>query len=112
MLEGSDVVVGTGRAVVVAVGRHTRLGATAAALNFDPMTESPLGQRLARVLRIGLPVSLAGRALVTVAGLFHATQPLAQLLTLGVTTALSAIPEGLPLLAGVGQPRSPGGWPR
>jgi len=103
VLEGSDVVVGAGRAVVVAVGRHTRLGATAAALNFNPMMESPLGQRLARVLRIGLPVSLAGGTLVTLAGLVHATEPLAQLLTLGVTTALSAIPEGLPLLAGVGQ---------
>jgi calcium-translocating P-type ATPase len=103
VLEGSDVVVGTGRAVVIAIGRHTRLGATAAALNFDPMTESPLGARLGRVLRIGLPVSLAGGALVTLAGLAHGTAPMAQLLTLGVTTALSAIPEGLPLLAGVGQ---------
>ena len=30
-------------------------------------------------------------------------QPLAAMLSLGVTTAISAIPEGLPLLAGVGQ---------
>src|SRR5205085_8299315 len=33
VLEGSDVIVGSGTAVVVAVGRHTRLGATAAALS-------------------------------------------------------------------------------
>jgi P-type E1-E2 ATPase len=103
VLEGSDVVAGTGRAVVVAVGRYTRMGATAAALNFDPMTESPLGVRLGRVLRIGLPVSLAGGTLVTLASLAYATGPVTQLVTLGVTTALSAIPEGLPLLAGVGQ---------
>jgi calcium-translocating P-type ATPase len=103
VLEGSDVVVGTGHAVVIAVGRHTRLGATAAALNFDPGEESPLGKRLGQVLRVGLPVSFAGGALVTAASALYGTAPLAQLFTLGVTTALSAIPEGLPLLAGVGQ---------
>jgi len=103
VLEGSDVVAGTGQAVVVAVGRHTRLGATAAALNFERLEESPLGARLTRVLRIALPVSLAGGAIATLAGLTHASAPIAELLTLGVTTALSAIPEGLPLLAGVGQ---------
>ena len=103
VLEGSDVVVGTGHAVVVAVGRHTRLGATAAALNFDPAEESPLGARLGQVLRIGLPVSLAGGVLVTLAGLAHGLGTAAPMVTLGITTALSAIPEGLPLLAGVGQ---------
>jgi calcium-translocating P-type ATPase len=103
VLEGSDVVAGTGQAVVVAVGRHTRLGATAAALNFDPEEESPLGVRLGQVLRVGLPISMAGGTLVTLASLAHGAGPIAQLLTLGVTTALSAIPEGLPLLAGVGQ---------
>jgi hypothetical protein len=43
VLEGSDVVSGTGRAVVVAVGRQTRLGATAAALDVDRSPFSPLG---------------------------------------------------------------------
>jgi cation-transporting ATPase I len=103
VLEGSDVVSGSGRAVVVAIGRHTRLGATAAALNFERLEESPLGARLARVLRIGLPISLAGGAIATLAGITHASGPVTELLALGVTTALSAIPEGLPLLAGVGQ---------
>jgi calcium-translocating P-type ATPase len=103
VLEGSDVVSGTGHAVVVAVGRHTRLGATAAALNFDPGEESQLGVRLGQVLRVGLPVSLAGGTLVTLAGLAYGVAPAAELMALGVATALSAIPEGLPLLAGVGQ---------
>ena len=46
VLEGSDVVVGTGRAVVVAVGRQTRLGAAAAALNVERDEDSPMGARL------------------------------------------------------------------
>jgi calcium-translocating P-type ATPase len=102
VLEGSDVVAGTGQAVVVAVGRHTRLGATAASLNVERDEESPMGTRLGQILRIALPVAFGGGALAGLAGLLYGAAPVAQL-TVGVTTALSAIPEGLPLLAGVGQ---------
>jgi magnesium-transporting ATPase (P-type) len=102
VLEGSDVVVGVGRAVVVAVGRHTRLGATAAALRVDRPEESPMGIRLGRILKIALPLAAAGGTLAGLAGLVYGGAPGA-MLTLGVMTALSAIPEGLPLLAGVGQ---------
>jgi calcium-translocating P-type ATPase len=102
VLEGSDVIVGTGRAVVVAVGRHTRLGATAVALTLDRVDESPMGVRLGRILKIALPLAAAGGAMAGVAGLFYGSAAMTQL-TVGVTTALSAIPEGLPLLAGVGQ---------
>jgi calcium-translocating P-type ATPase len=103
VLEGSDVTVGMGRAVVVAVGRHTRLGATAAAMNATGERESPLGARLARVLRVALPVAVTGGFITGAAELFHTGGALTQMITLGVTTALSTIPEGLPILAGVGQ---------
>jgi magnesium-transporting ATPase (P-type) len=102
VLQGSDVVVGVGRAVVVAVGRYTRLGATAAALNLDRAEESPMGVRLGRILKIALPIAAAGGTAAGLAGLTHGGAPGA-MFTLGVMTALSAIPEGLPLLAGVGQ---------
>jgi magnesium-transporting ATPase (P-type) len=102
VLEGSDVAVGTGRAVVVAVGRQTRLGATAAALALERDEDSPLGARLGRILRIAVPVAAGGGVLAGLAGLLYGGAPL-NMLTLGVTTFLSAIPEGLPLLAGVGQ---------
>ncbi|MBV9279774.1 MAG: haloacid dehalogenase, partial [Chloroflexi bacterium] len=42
VLAGSDVTVGTGLAVVVAVGRGTRMGATSAALALDETRTSPL----------------------------------------------------------------------
>jgi calcium-translocating P-type ATPase len=102
VLEGSDVIAGTGRAIVVAVGRQTRLGTTAAALNIDADEESPLGARLGEILKLALPVAAAGGVLTGLAGLVWGGTPMT-MLTLGVTTALSAIPEGLPLLAGVGQ---------
>jgi len=102
VLEGSDVTVGAGRAVVVAVGAGTRLGATAAALAYDETRESPLGQRLGRLLVQGLPVVAVGGALVTVSGLLWG-RPLGSQLALGATIAIAAVPEGLPLLAGAAQ---------
>ncbi|MCI0458820.1 MAG: HAD-IC family P-type ATPase [Gemmataceae bacterium] len=102
VLEGSDVLVGTGRAVIVAVGRHTRLGATAAALAMDEREQSPLGARLSRLLWQSLPLTLAGGGLVMVAGLVRG-RPLLGELAVGASIALAAVPEGLPLLAGMGQ---------
>jgi len=102
VLEGSDVTVGSGKAIVVAVGAGTRLGATAAALAIDEMQESPLGRRLGELFHQGLPVLLLGGALVTASGLLWG-RPLVEQLALGASIAVAAVPEGLPLLAGVAQ---------
>jgi calcium-translocating P-type ATPase len=102
LLEGSDVTVGTGRAVVVAVGPDTRLGATAAALAIDDTGDSPLGRRLDRLFHQGMPLVAAGGALVALAGIAWGGPPLAQL-AVGASVAVAAVPEGLPLLAGVAE---------
>src|SRR5205807_9550165 len=62
VLDGSDITTGTGRAVVVAVGRQTRMGATAAALSTEESEQSPLGTRLSQLLRLILPISIGGGA--------------------------------------------------
>jgi len=102
VLEGSDVTVGTARAVVVAVGSQTRMGATAAAIALHETSESPLGRRLSQMFRQGLPVIVGGGLLVTVSGVLWG-QPLVPQLAVGASIALAAVPEGLPLLAGVAQ---------
>lgn len=98
VLEGSDVTAGTGRAIVVAVGQHTRMGATRAALTEGQDEASPLGTRLSRMLSMLLPLSIAGGIIVIGSGWLWG-QPLTSLLALGVTVTLAAVPEGLPLLA-------------
>jgi magnesium-transporting ATPase (P-type) len=103
VLQGSDVIAGMGEAVVIAVGRQTRLGALAAALNCATDQESPLDTRLGRVLRIAGPLAVAGGTVVGGAGLIHGLGGLAEMITLGVVSGLNAIPYGLPLLAGAGQ---------
>ena len=102
VLEGSDVVAGTGQAVVVAVGRETRMGATAAALAIEDSGPSPLDTRLNRMLRQVLPVAAAGGGIVMGSGLIRGGSPLAHL-AVGASIAIAAVPEGLPLLARIGE---------
>jgi calcium-translocating P-type ATPase len=96
VLEGTDV------AVVVAVGRDTRMGAIAAALSADGDRQSPLDERLSRILRGGLPWIAGGGLAVTVAGILWG-RPLVEQLALGASVAIAAVPEGLPLLAGAAE---------
>lgn len=102
VLEGSDVVVGTARAVAVAVGRETRMGVMAAAMDVDETERSPLGHRLGSLLWQSFPLTAAASGTVVLAGLLH-RRPLGPQLMIAATMALAAVPEGLPLLAGMGQ---------
>src|SRR5213076_215176 len=61
-----------------------------------------LGARLSDMLRQALPVAVAGGAIVTAAGALWG-QPLLPQLAIGASVAIAAVPEGLPLLAGVGE---------
>jgi len=90
VLEGSDVTVGTGRALVSAVGGGTRMGATAAAIALEETRTSPLGQKLAEMFRTGLPVIVGGGLLVTVAGVLWGN-PLIPQLALGASIAIGAV---------------------
>jgi len=102
LLDGSGIVVGTGRAVAVAVGRETRMGTTAAALAREETPQSPLTARLNLMLRRVLPLVAAGGAIVFVSGLLRG-RALGPQLAIGASIAIAAVPEGLPLLAKVGE---------
>ncbi|MDQ3548402.1 MAG: HAD-IC family P-type ATPase [Chloroflexota bacterium] len=102
VLEGSDVTAGVGTAVVVAVGPDTRLGATVAALRTDDTQQSPLSTRLSLMLRQFLPIAAAGGAVVTISGMLRGT-PMLQQVAIGASIAIAAVPEGLPLLAKIGE---------
>jgi cation-transporting ATPase I len=102
VLEGSAVTVGTGRAVVIAVGRDTRMGAIAAALDNEEASPSALSARLNLLLRQVLPLIATAGAVVTASGLLR-RQPLLPQLAMGASIAVAAVPEGLPILAKVGE---------
>jgi len=102
VLAGSDVTVGSGRAVVVAVGSRTRMGAMAAALDIDETQHSPLGVRLNQMLRQILPLAGVGGLVVFASGVVRGQALLPQL-AIAASIAIASVPEGLPLLAGVGE---------
>ncbi|GCE07392.1 hypothetical protein KDAU_47210 [Dictyobacter aurantiacus] len=102
VLDGSNVLSGTAHAVVVAVGGKTRMGATRLALMEESQQLNPLGTRLSRMLKVFLPVSALGGALVIASGLLW-KQSFPGILAIGATVALAGVPEGLPLLSRVGE---------
>ena len=102
VLEGSDVTVGHGIAVVVAVGRKTRLGSIALAVAQDEDSKTPLNNRLAKLLQQFLPIAGVAGLIVFGSGVLRGREVMAELV-FAATLALSAVPEGLPLLAGVAE---------
>lgn len=101
LYEGTTVVAGRGAAVVVATGADTEAFAYIGPLDDGPQT-SGVDARLGRLSAVTLPVAAVGGLGVIGAGLVRG-QPLRRSLGAGVSLAVAAIPEGLPMLATVAQ---------
>lgn len=99
--EGTVVLAGSARAVVVAVGAATEAGR---ALALAGRAAAPAGMqaRLEELTRRGLPITLLGGAAVTGLALLRG-QPVPAAVSSGVSVAVAAVPEGLPLVATVAQ---------
>ncbi|WP_162453369.1 cation-translocating P-type ATPase [Phytoactinopolyspora mesophila] len=101
VFEGTSVLAGSGYAVVVATGRSTEAGRATAVAGRAPRPAG-LQARLQEVTRLALPVTAIGGAAVTGVGLLRGL-PLRQAIAAGVSLAVAAVPEGLPLVATVAQ---------
>ena len=104
VFEGTTVLAGTAYAVVVATGDTTEAGRAAGSAR---RSSAPGGiqAHLAEVTRIALPVTGLGGAAVTGLAVLRAL-PLRQAVAAGVSVAVAAVPEGLPLVATVAQAAS------
>lgn len=101
VFEGTTVVAGQARAVVVDTGARTE-AARAVALAARTPAAGGVQARLQELTRKALPLTMAGGAAVTGLALLRGT-PLRQAVSGGVAVAVAAVPEGLPLVATVAQ---------
>ncbi|MFI2642405.1 HAD-IC family P-type ATPase [Streptomyces sp. NPDC018610] len=101
VFEGTTVVAGQARAVVVETGELTE---AARAVHLAARTPPAAGvqARLQELTRKALPLTLAGGAAVTGLALLRGA-PIRDAVSGGVAVAVAAVPEGLPLVATVAQ---------
>lgn len=102
VFKGTAVVQGVGTAVVTATGMDTEMGSIADMLDRTEQEESPLETEVARVSRLlgALVVAIALLVMGTLAVLYRvdSAEDLVDILLLGVSLAVAAVPEGLPAI--------------
>lgn len=101
LFEGSTIVAGRARAIVVATGAGTAAHRAISAVA-DVETSAGVQARLRELTSKVLPLTLAGGAAVTGLALLRRA-PLRQAVADGVAIAVAAVPEGLPLVATLSQ---------
>ena len=102
---GTSVAQGTGRAVVVATGADTEMGAIARMLDSVEEEGTPLQREITRISKM-LGAVVIVIAVVVVATLLalapeRTAQTVTDALLLGVSLAVAAVPEGLPAILSV-----------
>jgi cation-transporting ATPase I len=101
VFEGTTVVAGRARAVVVDTGADTEAH-RAVALAARTPPSAGVQARLRELTEKALPMTLAGGAVVSGLALLRGT-PIREAVSGGVAVAVAAVPEGLPLVATVAQ---------
>lgn len=95
---GSYVSAGRAEAVVYATGMHTEMGKIALLLNTTTKQVTPLQKRLeALAKRIAL-IALGSGILIFLIGVVVYGDPLPQMLLTGISLAVAAVPETLPVI--------------
>ena len=98
VFSGCSITYGTATAVVVATGMDTEMGKIANLLDQSEETQTPLQKKLAQLGKYLGILALACCAVIFVVGLASDMRPL-EIFMIAVSLAVSAIPEGLPVIA-------------
>ncbi len=97
---GTTAARGKGRAVVTATAEETEIGKIGAMLDQTKEEKTPLEERLERLGKSLIKITLAVIAVLTVVGIFMG-RPVYDTVKTGIALAIAAVPEGLPIIATV-----------
>ncbi len=97
VFSGCSITYGTAVAIVTATGMDTEMGKIANLLDDEKEEQTPLQQKLAQLGKYLGIMALAICAVIFVIGIFNGL-PVMELFMTSVSLAVSAIPEGLPVI--------------
>ncbi|MCH5462564.1 cation-translocating P-type ATPase [Lactobacillus sp. LC28-10] len=98
VFSGTGVTQGTGQMVVTAIGMETEIGSIAGMLNRTKARATPLQKRLNQLSGRLSAVAVVGGVIITILGLFFQGDTLTDALMIGVSLAVAAVPETLPII--------------
>ncbi len=97
VFSGCSITYGTATAVVTAIGMDTEMGKIANLLDDEVQAQTPLQQKLAQLGKYLGMLALAACAVIFIVGITAGT-PILKIFMISVSLAVSAIPEGLPVI--------------
>ena len=95
---GTTVSRGNGLALVTTTGTETEMGQIGSLLGETEEEDTPLEEKLDKLGRSLVKVTLVITLLVTIIGVFVG-EPLKEMLKTGIALAIASVPEGLPIVA-------------
>lgn len=97
VFSGCSITYGTAKAVVTATGMDTEMGKIANLLDDEAGMQTPLQKKLADLGKYLGILALSACAIIFVVGILNGT-PVMEVFMIAVSLAVSAIPEGLPVI--------------
>ncbi|WP_244055546.1 cation-translocating P-type ATPase [Ligilactobacillus pabuli] len=98
VFSGTGVVTGNGLMVISAIGMQTEIGSIATLLNTTKKQATPLQEKLTILSKHLTSVALLGGLLIFIIGFFFRGFDLSAGLIMGVSLAVAAVPETLPII--------------
>lgn len=96
---GTTVTEGRGKLLVTAIGSETEVGKIGVLIDEATTRTTPLELKLAQLGRLLIVVTLVLCAVIVVAGWLRGVSDLWNMLEIGLSLAIAAVPEGLPAVA-------------
>lgn len=98
VFSGTNVLNGTGRGIVVAVGKQSQMGQIATLIGEQVKGKTPLQKRIDKLAKRLAIIAFATGVLIFIINLFYGNVPLVDNLMTAVVLGVAAVPETLPVI--------------